>query len=460
MYIITGIWAPIDLRAASRNLYLYIGCYRHSLSTRCPQVEFNIFMYIITGIHRLRAALLRVRAIYRPNIDLVVFKSDVSRAYRCKPLAPLWQIFQIITIDGMHRVDRCNNFGNRGAEGSWGTFFALVMWIAIYVRFIIDLFAYVDDVYSWDFADRMTLYTRYNKPFPDKQASLEPWDELGIPHEAHKQVFGKTLTIFRFVVHPNAMTITMPPDSRQELITAVRAFARTGQHRPLRNFQQLVGWMNWSINTNPRLLPGLFAMYTKMSGKSIATQSVWVSTAPSRELNWFVDKLDASTGIHIITSREWGPESADFVLYTDACPMGLGFWSPALLQGFQYLTIEGQQAGIFFLEALAVLSALYWTLKHSGSSPQRILIYTDNTNTVDMFNTLRADAVHNPILLTAIDLLTLHDAELRVHHISGHDNIVANALSRWDNATAVLHAPGIAISSFIPPRLTMGASSS
>lgn len=68
MYIIIDIWAPIDLRAASRNLYVYVGRYRHigtyqlavrnlnliflcillqaygRLSTCCVQVEFGIFI--------------------------------------------------------------------------------------------------------------------------------------------------------------------------------------------------------------------------------------------------------------------------------------------------------------------------------------------------------------------------------------------------------------------------------
>ena len=34
------------------------------------------------------------------NVKLVLFKSDVSAAYRRLPMHPLWQIKQIITIDG------------------------------------------------------------------------------------------------------------------------------------------------------------------------------------------------------------------------------------------------------------------------------------------------------------------------------------------------------------------------
>ncbi|KAF7984094.1 hypothetical protein HWV62_17672 [Athelia sp. TMB] len=441
----------------------------------------------LDNLHHLGAALIRARAIHGPDAVFVVFKSDVSAAYRCIPMSPLWQLFQIITIDLMRHVDHCNNFGNRGAGGLWGTFFGLVIWIAIYIRLILDLFAYVDDSYSWDLAERMRLYAPYNKYLPDKQARLlKLWDNLGISHEERKQVFSTKLTIIGFDVDLNAMTITMPPEYCHVLITAIHSFAHAGQRHPLREFQQLAGWMNWSLNTDPYLCPGLSSMYAKMSGKSIAIQPVWVSIGLTRELNWFADHLNTSPGIHIISARKWGPENADITLYSDACPVRLGFWSPAHMLGFQYLTITGEQRGIFFLEALAVLSALHWLLEYSDSTPHCIVIYTDNTNTVvlerllraeivlilqpvslrsiiqqvDMLNTLRADPVHNPILLTAVDLLICYSVELCVLHIAGHENVVADALSRWDNATAIAYAPGLTISSFIPPHLTLGASQS
>jgi hypothetical protein len=53
---------------------------------------------------------------------------------------PLWQIKQVIKINGKYTVDWCNNYGNRAAGDLWGAFFALEIWIAIYVKLITDLF--------------------------------------------------------------------------------------------------------------------------------------------------------------------------------------------------------------------------------------------------------------------------------------------------------------------------------
>jgi hypothetical protein len=102
----------------------------------------------LDNLHHLGSALRRVRASHGNTVRLVVFKSDVSQAYRRLPMHPLWQIRQVLTIDNARHVDHCNNFGNRGAGGIWGTFMGLVTWIAIFVKLLTDLFAYVDDTFS------------------------------------------------------------------------------------------------------------------------------------------------------------------------------------------------------------------------------------------------------------------------------------------------------------------------
>ena len=83
----------------------------------------------------------------------------------------------------------------------------VVLWIAIFVKGIHDLFAYVDYSFSWEFADNMLWYEPYQKFLPVKQTKLlQLWDELQIPHEESKQVFC-SLMIISFNVDPNTMTV-------------------------------------------------------------------------------------------------------------------------------------------------------------------------------------------------------------------------------------------------------------
>jgi hypothetical protein len=105
--------------------------------------------------------LIRVKNRYG-NVPLVLFKTDVSQAYRYLPVHPLWQMHQVVMIHNSYHVDNNNNFGNRGAGRLWVTFFSLILWIAVFVKHICDLFAYVDDAFSWEFADCITFYPPYS----------------------------------------------------------------------------------------------------------------------------------------------------------------------------------------------------------------------------------------------------------------------------------------------------------
>ncbi|TFK33544.1 hypothetical protein BDQ12DRAFT_615093 [Crucibulum laeve] len=140
----------------------------------------------------------------------------------------------------------------------------------------------------------------------------------------------------------------------------------------------------------------------------------------------------------------------------------MGFWIPSLSIGFQCQT-DRPSSDIFYLKALALLSALHWIV--TNLHPQRstqIVLYTDNSNTVSMFNTLHAQPSLNPILLTAVDFALNHDIHFRVFHIPGERNTVADALSRFHNQHAIdaaaltSHTP-LHISLFQPPHLTLGA---
>ncbi|KZV91664.1 hypothetical protein EXIGLDRAFT_574399, partial [Exidia glandulosa HHB12029] len=110
---------------------------------------------------------------------------------------------------------------------------------------------------------------------------------------------------------------------------------------------------------------------------------------------------------------------------------------------------------IFFFEALAVCSVLKWASTLSPP-PRRLAVFTDSDNTVAMNNTLKCKRAYNSILLRTCDILISSKIKFRVFHIAGVDNVVADALSRWENDKAKLCVPGLHILPFIPPRLALG----
>jgi hypothetical protein len=135
----------------------------------------------------------------------------------------------------------------------------------------------------------------------------------------------------------------------------------------------------------------------------------------------------------------------------------MGFWYPANGHAFYSHVPSGVPTDfIFYYEALCVLSAL----EHASSlcsSPSRIAIYTDNSNTVDIFSSLRCLPAYNEILKQSANILLATDHQLRVFHVPGHDNSIADAISRQSFAKAIVARPDLQIHPFEPPQMTLGA---
>jgi hypothetical protein len=253
----------------------------------------------------------------------------------------------------------------------------------------------------------------------------------------------------------------MPSDSRCDLILAIREFAVRNRRPKLLDLQKMAGWINWSLNVFPLLRPCLSALYAKMSNKKRSSAEVHLNIQICRELLWAANHLESCEGIFLLKSLDWDLADADYLLLSDACPFGMGFWSPRHGLGFQAAVPTSCSRTIFYWEAYAVLSAFDWVLHFTRPPPRRVVIYTDNTNTVDLFRTLRATPDLNPIVLTAADLMMRFDCQLRVVHIAGEQNDIADAISRYYNSYAVTMArsrnTNLYIEGFTPPQLTLGA---
>jgi hypothetical protein len=414
------------------------------------------------SISDLIGALLRYRKRY-PSKNLVLFKSDVSAAYRRLPLHPLWQVKQIVTVDNARHVDRCTSFGGRGSCRDYTAFMGLVLWIAIFVKFLADLFGYIDNNFGFDEEGNALWYEPYQCYYPSKQTKLlRFWDEINLPHDKSKQEYAPILRIIGFLVDPNRMRVSMDEEDRAKLIQQIKEFAATapgGTRRTLREFQQLAGWINWSFNVFPLLKPALSNVYAKIGGKVESHAKIFVSKAVVRDLDWFVSHVQRSNGIYLFENVDWEVKQADVVAYSDACLSGLGFFFEDSRQGCQcVIPQDPPKDTIFYFEALAVVSAVEAATR-LPTIPVHLLIYSDNTNTVNIFHTLRSLPPYNDLLKYTVTLLIKHSISLRVLHVPGVDNLVADSLSRFENTKALTLCPDLSISSFQPPRVTMGQQS-
>ena len=187
--------------------------------------------------------------------------------------------------------------------------------------------------------------------------------------------------------------------------------------------------MSWALNVYPLLHLGMSMLYHKQVGKLNSHQLIWVSKGLCWELIWFANHIEFSSRVHVMSSNGWGKNNADFNIFCNTCPLRLGFWYPAGNVGFMHpIDATTPMPGIFYNEALTVVSTVNWSVHNLPICPgSQLAVYTDNTNSIDMFNSLRGQPLYNP-LITVVKLLLKFDIVLCIFHIPGEDNFVADAL--------------------------------
>jgi hypothetical protein len=168
------------------------------------------------------------------------------------------------------------------------------------------------------------------------------------------------------------MVISIPEDKKTEIISLIHAFVVPRHHHTLRDFQQIVGTVNWLFNVFPLLKPGPSSVYDKMRGKSKPLAQIYINLDILREQMWLTNHMENMPGVLLLESLDWSPETAEDVvtIYTDASLVGLGFWYPEINFGFQSQLPPNTPLGsIFFFKALAVCSAIHSLTDTANSSP-------------------------------------------------------------------------------------------
>ena len=369
------------------------------------------------------------------NIPLTLWRSDIADAYCLLPMSPFWQLKQVITVDSEHFVNHNLAFGSSGSPGIFISFNSLVAWIAKNVKGINYISNYVNNSSGCNLQGDVIHYDPYNLNLLTHQVHLlQLWDDHGIPHKPHKQIFGAPLTILGIQVNPNHMTLTLPNKAWILLLDEICLWATkpakllSGNFK-LKHWQHIAGWFNWALNVYALLHPALNNFYRKIGGKENREQQVYINNARQDDLSWAINYLKHSNSVHLLKSFTWTPNSTDFTIFCDTCPDGMGFWYLVSKDGYYAPTPVNVPSNIiFYFETLCALSALehvQMKVKHG----LKILIYADNSNTVDIFWTFHCLPSYNHLLKAAVDIIICNNYSLCVLHVPRDQNVVVNALS-------------------------------
>lgn len=394
----------------------------------------------------------------------ILWKTDVSAAFKALPMHPHWQLRQGIAVehrqqDGSWRrkyhIEWRGAFGSRATPYLWTSVMGAVLWIVQHRGFVDYPLAYMDDAINVDLSGELVIHVfEGEEELVPKAvgATLDVWDELGYPYRRKKVVFGRKIPIIGLTVDLDALSVSLPSSSIITFAARVDRFLDKrlphGRSPPLREWRSLVGHASWALTVLPFARPHLTPLYAKLSlggkSKTLAHAGIFVNLEVTEGLRAIVRGLveDEPLMLRDQGLTEWTEEDADVVVYTDAClkaqgeeGSGLGFWySWNGRRIYHYSRPNVRYAKIQFAETFTVAAAVVQILKARLPSLRRLLIRTDSAAAVYAFDGGAADdtkflPLRSLVTRTFIELRAAK-VDLRVLHVSGSDNDLADRLSR------------------------------
>lgn len=435
--------------------------------------------------------LLRWLGLLNSNLDgAVLFKLDVSAAFKLLTMSPIWQLRQAIAIpysspngklDVKYHLQWRAAFGSKASPYLWTSLMGAVHWIvAKRAPSVPSPLSYMDDSFGIDLSGRLVPHEHDGEVKfipPAQKEMLEVWESLGLQWRWKKAEHGRRLIITGLEIDLDDATVSLPAAAVDRFAAEVASFlsAPTRKH-PLRRWRQLVGWANWALTVRPFDRPLLTPLFAKLALPSGAPRqhstysSVFINVAVAEALQEFAANLVASASLDLRdpSLSRWTMEDADVVFYTGACLVtdeqngsGLGYWYEQGGRRFLYFCRPRRTLQrIAYAETLTVAIAIRHALSLSPR-PKRIMIRTDSSPAVYAFDSgAGKDTDFSPIrrlLLLSFVALRKAKADLRVSHIAGKSNYTADLLSRAP-VRQLRQLYGQSLFSFVlPPDLIGGA---
>ena len=156
---------------------------------------------------------------------------------------------------------------------------------------------------------------------------------------------------------------------------------------------------------------------------------MWISDQARKDILWWNKFCETFNGVSALPGPTWS--KPDLVFSSDSCLTGCGAMSEKHYFHFelpQHIIDAGKYVNQF--ETYAVLIAIHtWKSQFTNKN---ILIYCDNTSTVDILKSGRASC---PFMQSCLREIRFHSTQfnfrVRAVHLRGVDNRLSDALSRW-----------------------------
>jgi hypothetical protein len=252
---------------------------------------------------------------------------------------------------------------------------------------------------------------------------------LGVVFSPSKRVDPTTkLTYLGIEINTESMTIRLPDGKIAQILTKLEAFL-SKKRDTLKNVQSVIGTMNFATKVIPagKSFCSRLIAVVKAAANS-KSKFVFLDDSFRADIRWWIRSLRVNNGISIISASVWDPDTTIHVECDAAGRIGGGgvvgsAWTQILWSE------EQREWGIAALElVMVIICCATWGHLWKG---RHIMFHSDNMAVVSAIGARRVKNQQLMIWVRELHYLeTAFNLEVRVVHIPGVDNILADHISR------------------------------
>ena len=353
-------------------------------------------------------------------------KTDLKGAFRLIPVAKEdWNLLGY-KCDEKYYCDTVLPFGCRSSPSLFDDLSKILEWLIKTTGGMPDVLHYIDDF--WWAAPRESDACAITLAYMRALCA-----DLGVPL-AEEKTEGPTtkLTFLGIDLDTEAQTISIPAAKVKEINDLFIVYTKR-KNATKREILSICGQLGFATKCIPAGRIFLRRMLTLAHKVKNLNYKVRLTESFRADLQWWIDFFPKWNGTYEFLNADW-TASPKMHLFTDASgSIGCGgFFGARWFQLAWPAWLLDAQPSIALLELLPVLVACsVWGVNWRG---KRILFHSDNASVVAIWAKMSSPNVAIMCVIRRIYFVAAqNNFTLRVTHISGTDNSLADALSRFEN---------------------------